>query len=140
MSLVDDAPHPTDIALQELGADRPDADQNQHDERPEPQPESDRTPDDNEAADGDIEMAPVSTAEPDTPASPAEDPAATDSGKENIKEEKENGHSARDAGGVKKILKSGVFGGQCATRKRCVGRAARRPSVRKHAFSILFTP
>ena len=116
MSLVDDEPHPTDIALQKLGERPADADvPADHDERPDPQPapEPDRTSDDHDttdAADGDIEMT-TSTDNADTP---AENPAATDSGKENIKEEKENGHSARDAGGVKKILKSGVFGGQCA--------------------------
>lgn len=113
MSLVDDAPHPTDIALQELGerpADPPADQADQHDAQPEP----DRTSDDHEttdAADGDIEMTTSTDNAPDTP---VEDHAATDSGKENVKEEKENGHSARDSGGVKKILKSGVFGGQCA--------------------------
>lgn len=115
MSLVDDAPHPTDIALQELGerpAASPAEDHNESPVTP-TAPEPDRTSEDHDttdAADGDIEMT-TSTDNADTP---AEDTAATDSGKENVKEERENGHSAKDAGGVKKILKSGVFGGQCA--------------------------
>lgn len=108
MSLVDDAPHTADIALQELGPDasadrdRPDA--------PVDQDEPDRTSEPLVAADGDIEMT---TTEP---VEAIVDDA--DSGKENVKDQ-ENGHSARDAGGVKKILKSGVFGGQCASDGQC---------------------
>lgn len=122
MSLVADAHPPTDIALHELAAstDRPGdaaaaAAAGGQDAVAEPEPE--RTPHDVGGADanGDVSMAASSADDADAH---TDDPAATDSGKENVTEDAPAAHATpgKDgSGGVKKILKSGVFGGQCSS-------------------------
>lgn len=149
MSLVDDAPHNTDIAMHEMGVatvttpdhdldhDRPadsprdSLDQSTTDHQADPDRTSDDHHDNTSAADGDVEM--TTSAEPNE--TTADDTAATDSGKEN-RDDKENGHGLgpaskqqdKDTGGVKKILKSGVFGGQCELSPGAAGRRRRLPS------------